>query len=107
MTSANTCPDCGQTYLPEAGHCRGGRWGGCCRSFANNARNHDDPHRTGDHNTTRRCMTDSELLAAGWEQAGHLWVSPAGVRSRTAIAMRGGRLQATTTEGTPDHANPA
>lgn len=79
----NTCPDCGQTYRPEAGHCRAGRYGGCCRSFANVARG-EDPHRSGDYSTGRRCMTDAELLAAGWELDGHYWRTPGQARARIA-----------------------
>ncbi len=40
------CPDCGERYSgtdASGGHCRGGVYGGCCRTFASDAA--ADAHR--------------------------------------------------------------
>lgn len=67
---ARTCPDCGHTFNTGVGHCRGGRWGGCCRSF--------NSHRDGDaHQRDGRCRTDADLTAAGWVEADGWWTSAA------------------------------
>lgn len=85
-----TCPDCGLEYLPSPGHCRGGRYGGCCRSFRTGA--DFDEHQVGRYEPhERRCLTDEELIEAGWMQVdaegdvpsvigGHFWLSPEGLR---------------------------
>jgi hypothetical protein len=40
------CPECGQTYSPKGGgHCRGGAYGGCCRTFTSDAAG--DFHKVG------------------------------------------------------------
>ena len=81
--SALTCPECGQTYRASGGHCRGGRYGGCCRSFAGTAPRTHDPHLTGGYDDgTRRCKTDAELLDEGWQREQHMWVSPLTQRNR-------------------------
>ncbi len=76
--AANACPDCGQGYRSGAGHCRGGKYGGCCRSFRGTL--DFDRHRTGPHDGARRCRTDAELLDAHWVKTDYplpdLWASP-------------------------------
>lgn len=74
-----TCPDCHQRFTQKAGHCRGGRYGGCCRSFASSVpTNGSDPHRVGG-----RCLTDDELLERGWGlDPDGMWVTPQGMRDR-------------------------
>lgn len=82
-----TCPDCHTAYLRNAGHCRGGRYAGCCKSWRTGS--DFDAHRTGDIATgTRRCLTTDELLTAGWEYRDGLWTSPKSL----ADAERGRRL---------------
>lgn len=40
------CPECGARYSPNGGgHCRGGAYGGCCRTFSSDAA--ADAHRKG------------------------------------------------------------
>lgn len=96
------CDICGQNYRPVAGHCRGGRWGGCCTSFA--AGVDFDAHRTGAYEGgARRCLSREEMRAAGWvvedtpsgypaegaaEAAGVYWASPKTVKSRQRMARR-------------------
>ena len=99
--SVSECPECGQTYRPSAGHCRGGAYGGCCISFA--AQVDFDEHRVGDHaEGTRRCLTQQERLDRGWEadtplitvfeepfrEGTPLWASPKTLRSRARMAER-------------------
>ena len=99
--SVSECPECGQTYRPSAGHCRGGAYGGCCTSFA--AQVDFDEHRVGDHASgQRRCLTHDERLAKGWltDTPSHVahksspegrtlyWASPKTLRSRARMAAR-------------------
>lgn len=99
--SVSECPECGQTYRPSAGHCRGGAYGGCCTSFA--AQVDFDEHRKGDHASgQRRCLTTAEMLDAGWATDTPLhvahrsspegrtlyWASPKTLRSRARMAAR-------------------
>jgi hypothetical protein len=79
----SACPDCGQTYRATAGHCRGGRFGGCCRSFEESQ--DFDRHRTGGfHDGSRRCLTDAEMVEKGWTRVEHRWLSPQGTARRVA-----------------------
>jgi hypothetical protein len=49
------CPDCGQTYrVKSGGHCRGGAFGGCCRTFASDSA--ADAHRKGPYSGKRVCV---------------------------------------------------
>lgn len=54
-----------------SGHCRGGEYGGCCRSFA--SKGGFERHRTGRHGVDRRCLTDAEMFEAGWTQREDGW----------------------------------
>lgn len=59
----------------SGGHCKGGRFGGCCKSFR--SLTGFDKHRTGPYEN-RRCRTDEELLAKGWTvDANNTWRMPA------------------------------
>lgn len=98
--SALQCPDCGQDYQKNAGHCRGGKYGGCCSSF--DTVSGFDAHRTGDYSPSnpRRCLTRDEMIAAGWHHTERgYWRSPADQRSRERARARyadssvGGRSQ--------------
>lgn len=81
----HTCSICGQRFLPTVGHCSGGRWGGCCRSFRS-GRDGDD-HRIGDFNDgSRRCMTDDELRERGWvQEPDGYWISARTIRKREVL----------------------
>lgn len=75
---ANTCQICAATFRPTAGHCTGGVFGGCCRSFASTGG--FDRHRRfgvkGDWET-RYCAPDAVLLAEGWARdASGFWHVP-------------------------------
>lgn len=71
----SACPDCQRQYRAVAGHCRGGKYGGCCRSFRGTK--DFDAHRVGAfHDGSRRCLTDAEMLDKGWIQTDGLWASP-------------------------------
>ena len=67
------CPECAQPFKATSGHCRGGAFGGCCRSFASTGG--FDRHRTG-NGEARRCRTDAEMLDLGWTRDGVFWVVP-------------------------------
>lgn len=112
--SVSECPECGQTYRPSAGHCRGGAYGGCCISFA--AQVDFDEHRVGEHSEgTRRCLSQEERLDKGWSadtpllldsegalrEGTPLWASPKTLRSRARMAARkaAGLLPAAATGG--------
>jgi hypothetical protein len=99
MADPLVCPDCGQRYKANAGHCRGGRFGGCCSSFATGSG--FDEHRTGDHaDGTRRCLTVEERREAGWAQRpGGFWASPRDEARAAALRAAGGVWQA----GAPQH----
>ena len=65
------CDICGAIFGPaDTGHCRGGKWGGCCQTFASS--HAFDRHRTGPFNPDglRRCRTTGELEAKGWAKTG-------------------------------------
>ena len=66
----SACDVCGALFGPaDTGHCSGGKWGGCCQSFASN--HAFDKHRTGRYEPNqRRCLTPDELLAKGWAKTG-------------------------------------
>lgn len=72
------CLDCGGRFSGSdraGGHCRGGKYGGCCKSFR--SLGGFDKHRTGPHED-RRCLTSEELLAKGWTCDGDsIWRMPA------------------------------
>lgn len=74
-----TCPHCGDVYGPDdTGHCTGGRFDGCCETFASN--HAFDRHRTGKYDPpSRRCLTVQELEAKGWTRTGkyNAWRTPA------------------------------
>jgi hypothetical protein len=77
--SALTCPDCNQTYRATAGHCRGGRFGGCCKSWGTQ-RAHER-HRIGNYDDgSRRCMTTEEMVEAGWAERDGRWYHPTAVK---------------------------
>lgn len=64
------CSDCGKHYTPNGGHCRGGKYGGCCESFSSIST--FDRHRTGPHDA-RRCLTPSEMRDDGMRLVGEIW----------------------------------
>lgn len=87
---SGVCPECHHEFKPSVGHCRGGQYGGCCRSFRS-ARDADS-HRIGTFTADgptglRRCLTEQELVALGWQQEGHYWVSPRTRADRDRIAQ--------------------
>ena len=50
-----TCPECAASYPGSGGgHCRGGRYGGCCRTFTSDSS--FDAHRIGRHGVDRGCL---------------------------------------------------
>jgi hypothetical protein len=62
-----TCPDCGQKYSgadSSGGHCRGGRYPGCCQSFRSNTT--ADAHFVRLPGGKVRCSTPDEMRARGW-----------------------------------------
>ena len=74
------CPDCDRTFNgsdSSGGHCRGGGYGGCCKSFT--SLSGFDKHRTGRYEPDeRRCRTSDELLAKGWTvDDNNTWRTPA------------------------------
>lgn len=88
-----TCPECGQRYdgrQRSGGHCRGGRYGGCCQTFANNAS--ADAHRVGPYEprNARRCLTPQEMLDKGWRLTDRGWnkSKPMSDEVRTALAAK-------------------
>ena len=72
------CQECGAQFNgsdSSGGHCKGGRFGGCCQSFT--SLTGFDRHRTGPY-TDRRCLTPDELTAKGWTRDEHgAWRTPA------------------------------
>lgn len=63
------CPDCGARYSGKqssGGHCRGGKYLGCCQSFA--SQTIAGKHRTGPYDPpgARRCLTPDEMREKGW-----------------------------------------
>lgn len=89
--SALVCLDCGQRYKRNAGHCRGGRYEGCCSSFDTTAG--FDAHRTGGYAVPgeRRCLTPEERIALGWTQTPTgFWRSPRDERNADKIRRRVG-----------------
>lgn len=74
------CPDCDRWFNGSdrsGGHCRGGGFGGCCKSFR--SLTGFDKHRTGKYEPNeRRCMTADELTAKGWTcDDNNTWRMPA------------------------------
>lgn len=88
---ALTCPDCHQTYHPKSGHCRGGKYGGCCKSFHASA--DFDLHRTGSADA-RRCRTTDELTESKWQQIDGRWTSPQSIAAAESVRARLSRAQA-------------
>lgn len=74
-----TCPECDGRFSGadrSGGHCRGGAYGGCCKSFR--SLGGFDKHRVGPFDGDRRCLTADELAAAGWSvDDDGLWRMPA------------------------------
>jgi hypothetical protein len=69
-----TCNICNQEYSPNGGgHCRGGAYGGCCRTFSSDAAG--DRHRIGPYDppSMRRCMTDEEMVADTMKDGSTRW----------------------------------
>ena len=73
------CPDCDRKFNGSdrsGGHCRGGKFGGCCKSFR--SLSGFDKHRTGPYDGERRCLTADELAAKGWTcDDNNTWRMPA------------------------------
>lgn len=67
-------------------HCADGRWGGCGKVFRNIGG--FDAHRVGTFSpiSTRRCMTNEEMEAAGFAETNGFWGRP----SNTAPSARRG-----------------
>jgi hypothetical protein len=88
------CPECGASYSPNGGgHCRGGKYGGCCRTFTSDSSG--DKHRVGPYDPpgSRRCLTLDELLADGWRETPHGWTPepPMSEEQRARMRARTGR----------------
>lgn len=66
-----TCRYCGDAYGNGGGHCQGGKWGGCCRSFASQAA--FDDHRVGPYDGTRSCLPVHRL--EGWRLTHKGWTN--------------------------------
>ena len=53
----STCPECAAVYSPNGGgHCRGGPYGGCCRTFTSDSA--ADAHMKGPYDN--RCCVDMD-----------------------------------------------
>ena len=75
------CPECGQMYPPKGGgHCRGGAYGGCCRTFTSNSAFAD--HK---HGTRRTCL--DVTAEDGWRETPRGWTNAAPM-PLTALAQR-------------------
>jgi hypothetical protein len=74
-----TCSQCGRMFNGSdrsGGHCVGGKFGGCCKSFR--SLGGFDKHRTGPYDGERRCLTSGELTAKGWTcDDNNTWRMPA------------------------------
>lgn len=95
----SVCPECGETYSPKGGgHCRGGAYGGCCRTFASDGA--ADAHRRGPYSPDglRHCVDVTmpdfnrngkpvvwRLTARGWT---HRKEQPAELRARRGQGRR-------------------
>jgi len=69
-----TCNICGQQYSPKGGgHCRGGAYGGCCRTFSSDRAG--DKHRVGPYDPPglRRCLTDEEMATLTRKDGTIIW----------------------------------
>lgn len=89
---ANHCDDCRRPFKANAGHCRGGRYGGCCKSFASGV--DFDLHRTGDFGIPgdRRCLTSEEMLKIGWIlEDEYFWRSPRSQKNRDRVRIQKAR----------------
>ena len=74
-SGTHTCPECGARYSGTGGgHCRGGRYGGCCRTFTSDTA--AAAHRRGPGDA-RRCITDAEMADDGWRSTGNGWTNSA------------------------------
>lgn len=86
----STCPECGIEYSPNGGgHCRGGAYGGCCRTFTSDSS--ADAHRIGPHDRRdgiRRCLTDEEMVLP-WRLTPRGWTNSKPMDEET-IARRKG-----------------
>lgn len=74
MSDRIVCNVCQVSYSPlGGGHCRGGEWGGCCRTFSSD--DAGDRHRIGPYNPPgqRRCITDEELMTTYRQDGTLLW----------------------------------
>lgn len=56
----------------RANHCRGGRFGGCCRTY-HGLTAFDRHHPSDDSKRGRTCMTAGALTAAGWTTDDNGW----------------------------------
>jgi hypothetical protein len=63
------CHICGNEYHggERGGHCRGGKYGGCCQTFSNDATG--DKHRP----VGGPCLTPAEMTALGWRETPRGW----------------------------------
>lgn len=93
------CPECGQEFAAKGGgHCRGGAYGGCCRTFTSNAA--ADKHRIGEFSVDRRCVADMDddwrpgrdgaLVRVPWRLTPRGWtpfaeISPVALSRKTGI----------------------
>lgn len=58
-SSKSTCPECGAEYSRNGGgHCRGGVYGGCCRTFVSDAA--ATAHFKGPHDPPGRYCVDMD-----------------------------------------------
>jgi hypothetical protein len=74
MSMTCRCPECGQQYSGSGGgHCRGGRYGGCCRTFTSDTA--ASAHRVGPYHPRglRRCL---DLPSSeGWRETSRGWTN--------------------------------
>lgn len=87
------CPECGARYSPNGGgHCRGGKYNGCCRTFTSDAA--ADAHRKGEYGVDRHCVDfDNDYTATGrkveWRETPRGWTNSPPM-SAEALARRTG-----------------
>lgn len=72
VSSTIHCYECNRDV--PTGHCKGGKWGGCCESFTSYTA--FDRHRIGPYDSrdgVRRCLTPAEMIAMGGRDTPRGW----------------------------------
>jgi len=74
------------------GHCRGGIYGGCDRTFRTDSA--ANAHRVGPHHPRglRRCLTDEEMAEAGWRLTDRGWTNEPEMDSALKDRLKGHRV---------------